>query len=70
MGYEKFLIRDIKIAKIVQNATKFGVENMQNEEIINTLLNLNINLDESDRQNVENIFKTLINLEEKVQLSR
>ncbi|WP_316370332.1 acetyltransferase [Campylobacter sp.] len=57
--------------KIVQNARKFDVEILQNEAIVKSFLNSEkMELNESERLNIEEIFKILMKIEEDTQLSK
>ncbi|QCD52012.1 acetyltransferase [Campylobacter sp. RM16192] len=70
MGYEEFKIKDLRVAKIVQNAKKFGEIRLQNEALVKELLSLKqISLDKQERDEIERIFVNLMKIEEEVQLS-
>ncbi|WP_249321902.1 acetyltransferase [Campylobacter curvus] len=57
--------------KIVQNARKFDVEILQNEAIVKSFLNSDkMELNESERLKIEEIFKILMKIEEDTQLSK
>jgi hypothetical protein len=69
MGYESF--KNPLAAKIVQNARNLGFEQLTNEEFVQMLLgSKKMELDDTDRENVEQIFIKLMEIEEKVQLSK
>ncbi|QKG29928.1 acetyltransferase [Campylobacter sp. RM16187] len=72
MGYEAFALnKDLRVVKITQNAKKFGVERLENEALVKEFLNCEqISLDETERENIEQIFTNLMKIEEEVQLSR
>ncbi|QCD45679.1 acetyltransferase [Campylobacter mucosalis] len=69
MGYENFRVKDIQMAKIIQNAKKFGVESLLNEAVLNSLFSIKYELSKEQRASIANIFTTLIKIEESVQLS-
>lgn len=70
MGYEAFNIKDKRAAQIVQNAKKFGFEELQNAALVETFLNSErINLSSQEREEIERIFVNLMKIEESVQLS-
>ncbi|MFC2492440.1 MAG: acetyltransferase [Campylobacter curvus] len=57
--------------KIVQNARKFDVEILQNEAIVKSFLNSRkMEINESERLKIEEIFKILMKIEEDTQLSK
>ncbi|MBN7289108.1 acetyltransferase [Campylobacter curvus] len=71
MAYENFKNQDLRALKIVQNARKFDVEILQNEAIVKSFLNSEkMELNESERLNIEEIFKILMKIEEDTQLSK
>lgn len=70
MAYEEFAIKDLRIAKIAQNARKFGISRLSNEDLIAELLSCKrVFLNSKERELVEEIFVKLIKIEEQVQLS-
>jgi len=71
LAYENFKNQDLRALKIVQNARKFDVEILQNEAIVKSFLNSEkMELNESERLNIEEIFKILMKIEEDTQLSK
>lgn len=71
MAYENFKNQDSRALKIVQNARKFDVEILQNEAIVKSFLNSDkMELNESERLKIEEIFKILMKIEEDIQLSK
>ena len=71
MAYENFKNQDLRAWKIVQNARKFDVEILQNEAIVKSFLNSDkMELNESERLKIEEIFKILMKIEEDTQLSK
>ncbi|QKF60673.1 hypothetical protein [Campylobacter curvus] len=71
MAYENFKNQDLRALKIVQNARKFDVEILQNEAIVKSFLNSDkMELNESERLKIEEIFKILMKIEEDTQLSK
>ncbi|WP_169778437.1 acetyltransferase [Campylobacter curvus] len=71
MAYENFKNQDPRALKIVQNARKFDVEILQNEAIVKSFLNSDkMEINESERLNIEEIFKILMKIEEDTQLSK
>ncbi|EAT99425.1 MULTISPECIES: hypothetical protein [Campylobacter] len=71
MAYENFKNQDPRALKIVQNARKFDVEILQNEAIVKSFLNSDkMELNESERLKIEEIFKILMKIEEDTQLSK
>ena len=69
MGYEGF--KNPLAAKIAQNARNLGFEQLMNEEFVQMLLSSKkMELSAVDRENVEQIFIKLMEIEEKVQLSK
>ena len=71
MAYENFKNQDLRALKIVQNARKFDVEILQNEAIVKSFLNSDkMEINESERLNIEEIFKILMKIEEDTQLSK
>ena len=70
MPYENFKSKNPLAAKIAANARKFGIETLQNEAVVSSLLQVQkINLTSEQRQVVERVFTGLMNIEESVQLS-
>ncbi|WP_169784564.1 acetyltransferase [Campylobacter curvus] len=71
MAYENFKNQDLRALKIVQNARKFDVEILQNEAIVKSFLGSEkMELNESERLKIEEIFKILMKIEEDTQLSK
>lgn len=71
MAYENFKNQDLRALKIVQNARKFDVEILQNEAIVKSFLNSRkMEINESERLKIEEIFKILMKIEEDTQLSK
>ena len=71
MAYENFKNQDPRALKIVQNARKFDVEILQNEAIVKSFLNSDkMELNESERLKIEEIFKILMKIEADTQLSK
>jgi len=71
LAYENFKNQDPRALKIVQNARKFDVEILQNEAIVKSFLNSDkMELNESERLKIEEIFKILMKIEEDTQLSK
>lgn len=71
MAYENFKNQDPRALKIVQNARKFDVEILQNEAIVKSFLDSEkMELNESERLKIEEIFKILMKIEEDTQLSK
>ncbi|WP_169754780.1 acetyltransferase [Campylobacter curvus] len=71
MAYENFKNQDPRALKIVQNARKFDVEILQNEAIVKSFLGSEkMELNESERLKIEEIFKILMKIEEDTQLSK
>ena len=69
MGYES--IKKPLAAKIAQNARNLGFEQLMNEEFVQMLLSSKkMELSAADRENIEQIFIKLMEIEEKVQLSK
>ena len=70
MAYEDFLVKNFQSFKICANAKKFGVESLQNDDLVEILLNANrIELSDQNRKCVAEIFIKLMKIEEEVQLS-
>ena len=70
MPYENFKSKNHLAAKIAANARKFGVQTLQNEELVNILLRAEkLEISAERREAAERIFKGLMNIEESVQLS-
>ncbi|OPA78028.1 hypothetical protein [Campylobacter pinnipediorum] len=71
MGYENFNTQNITNIKIAQNAKKFDIEILQNEAFLKQITQIsNINIDNQDLENIKNIFNSLIEIEENLQLSK
>ena len=69
MGYESF--KNPLAAKIAQNARNLGFEQLLIEECVQLLRrSKKIELSAVDRENIEQIFIKLMEIEEKVQLSK
>ena len=69
MGYESF--KNPLAAKIAQNARNLGFEQLMNEEFVQMLLSSKkMELSAVNRENIEQIFIKLMEIEEKVQLSK
>ena len=70
MPYENFKSKNLLAAKIAANARKFGVQTLQNEELVNILLKAEkLEISAERREAAERIFTGLMNIEESVQLS-
>ncbi len=70
MPYENFKSKNHLAAKIAANARKFGVQTLQNEELVNILLRAEkLEISAERREATERIFTGLMNIEESVQLS-
>ncbi|AQW86158.1 hypothetical protein CPIN18021_0957 [Campylobacter pinnipediorum subsp. caledonicus] len=71
MGYENFNTQNITNIKIAQNAKKFDIEILQNEAFLNNITQISdINIGSQDLENIKNIFNSLIQIEENLQLSK
>nr|WP_314887447.1 acetyltransferase [uncultured Campylobacter sp.] len=71
MPYENFKSKNPLAAKIAANARKFGIETLQNEAVVSSLLQVQkINLTSEQRQVAAEIFTKLIQIEEDSQLSK
>ncbi|AQW81244.1 hypothetical protein [Campylobacter pinnipediorum] len=71
MGYENFNTQNITNIKIAQNAKKFDIEILQNEAFLKQITQIsNINIGNQDLENIKNIFNSLIEIEENLQLSK
>lgn len=69
MGYES--VKNPLAVKIAQNARNLGFEQLMNEEFVQMLLSSKkMELSAVDRENIEQIFIKLMEIEEKVQLSK
>ena len=70
MPYENFKSKNPLAAKIAANARKFGVETLQNEELVNLLLNeKKIEISDEQKEAARRVFTGLMKIEESVQLS-
>ena len=70
MPYENFKSKNHLAAKIAANARKFGVQTLQNEELVNLLLSeKKIEISGEQKEAVERVFTGLMKIEESVQLS-
>ncbi|MBE2984451.1 acetyltransferase [Campylobacter sp. RM9344] len=70
MGYESFVIKDPRVAKIIENAKKFDIEALENEAMLKTLLaSQKFTLSQNERDSIEEIFVKLMKIEEEIQLS-
>ena len=70
MPYEKFSSKNLIPSKIVANAHKFGVEELQNEELVAMLASSKQpEITHSQRAVIEEIFTKLMQIEKDVQLS-
>ncbi len=71
MPYENFKSKNPLAVKIAANARKFGIETLQNEAVVSSLLQVQkINLTSEQRQVTAEIFTKLIQIEEDSQLSK
>ena len=71
MPYENFKSKNPLVLKITTNASKFGVETLQNEEFVSVLLNVKkLEISSEQRQALAEIFAKLIKIEEDSQLSK
>lgn len=71
MGYENFATRDVRLAKIIQNARKFDSPALQNQQLLMAFSNAaKINLSDDERASLEKIFLNLMKIEKDVQLSK
>ncbi|MBE3021837.1 acetyltransferase [Campylobacter sp. RM13119] len=71
MGYESFVIKDPRVAKIIENAKKFDIEALENEAMLKTLLaSQKFTLSQNERDSIEEIFVKLMKIEEEIQLSK
>ena len=70
MPYENFKSKNPLAAKIATNARKFGVETLQNEQLVNLLLNeKKIEISDEQKEAARRVFTGLMKIEESVQLS-
>jgi len=70
MPYENFKSKNPIAAKIAANARKFGIETLQNEQLVNLLLNeKKTEISSEQKEAVERVFTGLMKIEESVQLS-
>ncbi|MCR4942833.1 MAG: acetyltransferase [Campylobacter sp.] len=71
MPYEDFKPSDPVAFKIIQNAKEFGVDLLENENLLSEFLKTaTTNLKQEEREKIEEIFVKLMKIEEDVQLSK
>lgn len=70
MAYDEFKITDVKNSKIATNARKFGTHALSNEALLSEFFTPKFDLSEDERKNIEQIFLTLMKVEQEIQLSK
>lgn len=71
MGYEEFKMQNPLARKIAQNALKFGVDALANETLVAQFISQQtLSFSADERANLEEIFASLMAIEQDVQLSK